>query len=57
MAKDKKLWLLFDEFNTTKNIGLICEIIAERTVLGEPIPDNIYILCTCNPFKVRDRKF
>ena len=56
MPRDKKLWLFFDEFNTTENLGLICEIIAERTILGESIPDNICILSACNPYKIRSKK-
>jgi len=31
----KNLWIFFDEFNTTKNIGLICEILCERSLYGK----------------------
>lgn len=30
-----KLWIFFDEFNTTENIGIICEILCERTLMGK----------------------
>ncbi len=37
--RDKKnLWVFFDEFNTTENIGLICEMLTERTLLGKEVP-------------------
>ena len=55
MDRNKKLWVFFDEFNTTEDLGLICEILSERTILGKPIPDNIYLLAACNPFKLRSR--
>mgnify|MGYP002385575620 FL=1 len=45
----KRLWIFFDEFNTTPNIGLIKEIVCERTLLGEPLPNNMVFLGACNP--------
>ena len=30
----KKMWVFFDEFNTSESIGIICEILCERTLLG-----------------------
>jgi len=56
MPQDKKLWVFFDEFNTTENLGLICEVISEITILGKSIPDNICILAACNPYKIRSKK-
>ncbi|CAM4786956.1 unnamed protein product [Rotaria magnacalcarata] len=46
---NKSLWIFFDEFNTTTNIGLIKEIICERTLLGEPLSDKMVFLGACNP--------
>ncbi|CAF1340047.1 unnamed protein product [Adineta steineri] len=48
-TKNKRLWIFFDEFNTTCNIGLLKEIICERTLLGEPLPANMVFLGACNP--------
>ncbi len=45
----KRLWIFFDEFNTTKNVGLIKEIMCERTLLGKKLPDNMVFLAACNP--------
>jgi hypothetical protein len=47
--KKKRLWVFFDEFNTTSCIGLFKEIICERTLLGERLPDNMVFLGACNP--------
>jgi len=50
------VWVFFDEFNTTENLSLICEILTERTLLGEPIPENMRLLAACNPYKLKSRK-
>ncbi|CAF0809248.1 unnamed protein product [Rotaria sordida] len=49
LLQNKRLWVFFDEFNTTPSIGLIKEITCERTLLGEPLPDNMVLLGACNP--------
>ncbi|CAF5114892.1 unnamed protein product, partial [Rotaria sp. Silwood1] len=48
-SQEKRLWIFFDEFNTTPNIGLLKEIMCERTLLGEPLPDKMVFLGACNP--------
>jgi len=52
----KRLWIFFDEFNTTSSIGLLKEIICERTLLGEPLPSNMVFLGACNPKRPKSRK-
>ncbi len=54
--KNKRLWVFFDEFNTTTNIGLLKEIICERTLLGESLPSNIVFLGACNPRRQKAKK-
>jgi hypothetical protein len=49
LLQNKRLWVFLDEFNTTPNIGLIKEITCERTLLGQPLPDNMVLLGACNP--------
>ncbi|CAF2430104.1 unnamed protein product [Rotaria sp. Silwood2] len=49
----QRLWIFFDEFNTTENIGLIKEIICERTLLGKSLPNNIVLLGACNPSRMQ----
>ncbi|CAF1040574.1 unnamed protein product, partial [Didymodactylos carnosus] len=54
--KEKRLWIFFDEFNTTANIGLFKEIICERTLLGEPLPDQMVFLGASNPRRRKTAK-
>ncbi|CAG9325347.1 unnamed protein product [Blepharisma stoltei] len=56
IGPDEKLWVFFDEFNTTDSIGMICEIMCERTLDGNPLPSNIAFLGACNPYRVSSKK-
>ena len=47
--QQKRLWIFFDEFNTTRSIGIIKEITCERTLFGKPLPKNMVFLGACNP--------
>ena len=42
--------------NTTPNIGLLKEIICERTFLGERLPDNMVFVGACNPLRRKTKK-
>jgi hypothetical protein len=55
-TKEKRLWIFFDEFNTTSNIGLLKEIMCERTLLGERLPSNMVFLGACNPRRNKTNK-
>src|SRR4051794_11128329 len=48
-VQNKRLWIFFDEFNTTSNIGMLKEIMCERTLLGEVLPSSMVFLGACNP--------
>ncbi len=50
------MWIFFDEFNTSENLGLICEILTERKLLGVCLPDNMILLAACNPYKLRSKQ-
>lgn len=52
----QNLWIFFDEFNTSENLGLICEMLTDRKLLGESLPDNMILLAACNPYKLRSKK-
>ncbi|CAF4166157.1 unnamed protein product [Rotaria sp. Silwood2] len=54
--KEKRLWIIFNEFNTTPNIGLLKEIMCERTLLGESLPDKMVFLGACNPWRQKTTK-
>lgn len=52
VLEGKRLWVFFDEFNTTDDVGYISELIMERRFLGEPLDcDNVVFLAACNPFR------
>ena len=51
-----KVWVFFDEFNTTNSIGLIKEIICDRTMLGNPLSDKLIFVAACNPFRLKNAK-
>jgi hypothetical protein len=56
LNQNQKMWIFFDEFNTTENFGPICEILTNRKLLGESLPDNMIFLAACNPYKLRGKK-
>jgi len=37
-------------------LGLICEILSSRSLLGKTIPENIVLLAACNPYKLKVKK-
>ncbi|CAF4156939.1 unnamed protein product [Rotaria sp. Silwood2] len=53
---EKRLWIFFDEFNTTKSVGLFKEIMCERTLLGKQLPSNMVFLAACNPRRLKTEK-
>ena len=43
--------LFFDEANTTEAIGLIKEIMCDRRLNGDPLPEDIKFIAACNPYR------
>ena len=43
--------LFFDEANTTEAIGLIKEIMCDKRLNGEPLPEDIKFIAACNPYR------
>ena len=45
--------LFFDEANTTEAVGIIKEIMCDRSLLGRPIEINkrLKIVAACNPYR------
>ena len=45
--------LFFDEANTTESIGLIKEIMCDRTMEGQKLElcQNLKIVAACNPYR------
>ena len=47
----KKFWVFLDEINTCNSMGLISEMMTKKSCLGKPLPDNIFFIAACNPYK------
>jgi nucleoside-triphosphatase THEP1 len=50
---DSRIFVFLDEINTCDCLGLITEIICQKTLLGEPLPYNLIFIAACNPYKIR----
>ncbi|XP_061169142.1 E3 ubiquitin-protein ligase RNF213-like [Saccostrea echinata] len=50
--------LFFDEANTTEAIGVIKEIMCDKTICGEPLNlcQSLKIVAACNPYKKHSKK-
>jgi hypothetical protein len=48
---DMKIVVFLDEINTASVLGLIKEIIIDRSLNGEPLEENIVIIAACNPVR------
>lgn len=52
----KRLWVFFDEFNTSDYIGTFAEILINRQFEGLSIQDNIIFMGACNPYRLKSHK-
>eukprot|EP01091_Cochliopodium_minus_P008744 TRINITY_DN2031_c0_g1_i6.p1 TRINITY_DN2031_c0_g1~~TRINITY_DN2031_c0_g1_i6.p1 ORF type:complete len:3279 (+),score=1032.07 TRINITY_DN2031_c0_g1_i6:1369-11205(+) len=55
--KGEKVWVFFDEINTSTLLPQLSEIICHHRINGKKIHDNIVFLGACNPYKKREKKF
>ena len=46
----RKIWVFFDEMNTCNSMNLLAEMMLKRTMLGEPLLENIVFLGAINPY-------
>jgi len=51
-SEKNKIWIFLDEINTCNSLGLLSEILCNRTYLGKKIPKNICFICACNPYRL-----
>ena len=47
----KKLWVFLDEINTCNCMGLICELMTKHSCQGIKLPENIFFIGACNPYR------
>ena len=53
---EKKIWLFLDEINTCNSLGLISELMCNRSFLGEELFTNIILIGACNPYRESSKK-
>jgi hypothetical protein len=49
-----KFTVFLDEVNTCNCMGLFKEILCDRSMNGEPLPDAFQIVAACNPYRKRN---
>ncbi|CAI2163352.1 4918_t:CDS:2 [Funneliformis geosporum] len=47
-----EIWLLFDEINSCRHLGLLSDLISNRMFQGKPLHPNIRLFSTCHPFRL-----
>eukprot|EP00796_Vickermania_ingenoplastis_P001486 gene1486-875_t len=53
LHREARICIFFDEFNTTSCMGLLKEIIQDRSLMGVPLPAHLVPIAACNPFRER----
>ena len=48
---ENKIWVFFNDINSSKSMGLINELMCKHTCQGKPLPSNIVFIGACNPYK------
>lgn len=52
----KKVWIFFDEFNTTDQISYIKEMVIDHKFKGQLLPANLVMVAVCNPYRIKQEK-
>lgn len=52
---NQRIWLFFDEINTSIHIGLLADIICHRRLHGRSLSDRISLLSACNPYQKKSK--
>ena len=56
MDKDERIVVFLDEVNTCNCMGLFKEIVCDRSIQGEFLPENLKVICACNPYRLKSKK-
>ena len=54
--ENEKIWVFFEHFNTSTCMEIITEIICNKTMKGEKLPESIIYFAACNPYKRKTGK-
>jgi hypothetical protein len=49
----REVYVFLDEINTCSHMGLLCEVICQRSLYGRKILENIKVLAALNPYRKR----
>ena len=52
--KKEKLWIYFNRINTGNCMGLITEIMTKHTCQGKKLPESLYFIGSCYPYKLNE---
>ena len=52
----KKLWIFLEEINTCPSMGIIYELICNKSFLGKKLPENIIFISACNPYRFKGKE-
>jgi E3 ubiquitin-protein ligase RNF213 len=52
----ERIVVFLDEINTCNCMGLFKEIVCDRSLNGQLLPQNIKIIAACNPYRLRTTK-
>ena len=55
-AKNRKIWIFFDEINTCNSMGLLIEIICKNSIYGKPLDERYVYITACNPYRVIEKE-
>ena len=54
--KNRKIIIFFDEINTCNSLGLIKQIMCDKSYREKyKIPDRFIIICACNPYRILNK--
>ncbi|KAG2374013.1 hypothetical protein C9374_011678 [Naegleria lovaniensis] len=53
ILENVNVWLFLDEINTCDSVGLISEVICNKTCNGKPLNRNLSIIAACNPYRLK----
>ena len=55
-VKKRKIWVFFDEINTSNSMGLFIEIMCKNSIHGKPLSDRFIYIAACNPYRVSQKE-
>jgi hypothetical protein len=60
LGEGKRMWVFFDEFNTSCLQSIVAEVMIDRVCSVEPsiykIPENMVFIGCCNPYRMKTKK-